>query len=135
MPKPPKGYRAPRAKRAPSKERDRFSDAFVGVLDEFEATLALARQQRELLDAALKTAAKTDPSLKSNQHIVWMSAKTGELVTKLMREGRQLQKQYAAEDMSEAESFQILIDAGWRPPAGWKAPDGVVVPADGTQLQ
>jgi hypothetical protein len=51
-----------------------------------------------------------------------MAAKLGDLVTRLLREGRQLQKAYAAEERSEAENYEILLAAGWKPPPGWVMP-------------
>lgn len=121
----PKASKIGRVRVARSSEKVRFDTAFVDVLGEFEAVVKLAHDQRALVERELKKTKSGE--LGSKQHLVWMTAKLGELITKLLREGRQLQKAYAAEDMSEAETFQILINAGWKPPKGWVPPEGVTL--------
>jgi hypothetical protein len=94
------------------------------VVGEFEAMLRLTTATRHLLEAEIGKVSDGDVKLDEKQHVVWMLVKLGDLVTRLMREARQLQRQYEREvdGMSDENALQVLIDAGWKPPKGWGQP-------------
>lgn len=79
------------------------------------------------LDASIKRVEtmlrEKDYDSKLASHLAYLT----EHATGVLRELRQLERhdKKTIDDMSESEVYQVLIDAGWRPPKGWVAPEGV----------
>lgn len=103
---------------SPSKETlDSILDqSYVDIIELHQKYLAEAQ---EILQRLQKS--KPKKTVPNNN---WMKsfAELGRLVVGLVKEGRQLEKEREADDLSDAELINeftpILIAAGWKPPEG-----------------
>lgn len=92
------------------------------MTSELDRLVDLLAQQRERVERAMAAQSDDYPDPKLAGMLRALSRTHLEVLehVRLSRKG--------AGELTEEQAFQMLLDAGWRPPRGWVPPQGVVVP-------